>query len=503
MPGGLSVSNEFLVISIVVALTFLMWLALRETFGAKRWMRERVITLPLYLFLALWSVGFGYGFWWSLIAGEEATRSSLSGLQEDARNAGGAIAARLDAVRIQLDNVVSWSETQMAREDASGGSCGKSSGAGQGPLYNARRGVRDSIVSLRDGVVTSWVGPVQSDLDQLRRSATRLNGATVADRQQNFETLATDIRTRARNIATRSNEFGKTTAAEMNALAATVSIAPGEAGFSCYDPTLAQRLQLAANQAGQPAVLDLRDAAFNEGPAGVANAVKGLWSNIGAAISKPFAWAFSGFKAWPKSQDSTAVISGRDLIALLATLGIDLGLFVLTVLNPPSRAPSRMSDSASRQIRDAMLTAVNRAPGADFEWVRGHFIHHRDKGYFIIPNLYSADPNNPDESKKALAMNQLAGVMIDLDLIRWPKPKEMVALKAEEGQFSATDLTIIRRDIAEKMNLPAAENRNTPIRSRCEITDCSPRPSGCCRWRDGAPPPCAIWRFSRLSIRKG
>ncbi|MGI9406731.1 MAG: hypothetical protein ACR2O4_10205, partial [Hyphomicrobiaceae bacterium] len=102
VPGGLSVSNEFLVIAITVALTFLMWLALRETFGAKRWMRERMITFPLYLFLALWSVGFGYGFWWSLIAGEEATRSSLSGLQEDARNAGGAIAARLDAVRIQL-----------------------------------------------------------------------------------------------------------------------------------------------------------------------------------------------------------------------------------------------------------------------------------------------------------------------------------------------------------------------------------------------------------------
>ena len=105
IPGGLSVSNHFLVISIVVALTFLMWLALRETFGAHRRWSERVVTLPLYLFLALWSIGFGYGFWWSLIAGEEATRTSLAGLQEDARDAGGTIAARLDAVRIQLDNV--------------------------------------------------------------------------------------------------------------------------------------------------------------------------------------------------------------------------------------------------------------------------------------------------------------------------------------------------------------------------------------------------------------
>lgn len=113
---GLSVSNDILVIAVVVALTFLMWLALRETFGYKRSIGERLITFPLYIFLALWSIGFGYGFWWSLIAGEEATRTSLAALQEDARDAGNAVAARLDAVKSQLDNVVSWSESQMSRE---------------------------------------------------------------------------------------------------------------------------------------------------------------------------------------------------------------------------------------------------------------------------------------------------------------------------------------------------------------------------------------------------
>ncbi|MGA8615010.1 MAG: hypothetical protein WB760_25700, partial [Xanthobacteraceae bacterium] len=95
---GVPIDSDVFVIGIVVALTFLMWLALRETFGAKRLFRERLITFPLYVFLALWSIGFGYGFWWSLIAGNEATRVSLSGLQEDARDAGAAIAARLQAV---------------------------------------------------------------------------------------------------------------------------------------------------------------------------------------------------------------------------------------------------------------------------------------------------------------------------------------------------------------------------------------------------------------------
>ena len=121
--SGLSIPNNLLVVIVVVALTFLMWLALRETFGAHRRLTERLITIPLYLFLALWSIGFGYGFWWSLIAGEEATRTGLAGLQEDARDASAAIAARLDAVRGQLDGVVSWSDSQMAREETGGGSC--------------------------------------------------------------------------------------------------------------------------------------------------------------------------------------------------------------------------------------------------------------------------------------------------------------------------------------------------------------------------------------------
>ena len=459
IPGGLSVSNHFLVIAIVVALTFLMWLALRETFGAHRRFSERLVTLPLYLFLALWSIGFGYGFWWSLIAGEEATRTSLSGLQEDARDAGALVAARLDAVRIQLDNVVSWSETQMAREEASGGSCGVTSGAGRGPLYNARLSVRDSVASLRDNITKSWIGPVQKDLELLRRSAARLEGGTFAERQKRFEARASEIRSKSRSIAARSNELGRSTASEMRALSEVVSTAPGEPGFSCYDPTLAQRLRQAADQAEQPAVLNLREATFNEGPAGVANAVKNLWANIGKFITTLGGLLSSSDKDDPGGQP----LSGRDLIALLATLGIDLGLFALMVLNPPASAPQRydaLSDAHARlhlptetvvrHISSAVKTVIDRAHSASFEWVRMHFIHHKHASYFIIPNLYSADPGDEEEAQKAIAMNQLAGVLTDLDLVRWPRPDELEQLKAEEALVSTTDLTEIRNQHLKK-----------------------------------------------------
>jgi hypothetical protein len=479
LPGGMSVSNDVLVIVVVVALTFLMWLMLRETFGAQRHLRERLITFPLYVFLAIWSIGFGYGFWWSLISGEEATRTGLAGLQEDARDASAVIAARLDAVRAQLDSVVSWSDSQMAREDTSGGSCGVPSGAGKGPLYNARRGVRDSVITLRDGMTRSWLDPVQADAEELRKAAAGLSGASVEERQRAFEAKASEIRGRARNIAARSNQLGRSTAAEMRAIAGAVAIQPNAAGFSCYDPTLAERLRQAAAQAEQPAELKLREAVFNEGPAGVANAVRNLWRNIGAYSSSLLTYVFTGGNRTVGRTDTGEPITGRDLIALLATIGIDLGLLALAIVNPPRQGPSlRFSGAMSRQIQDSIRVALNTAAlraGTDYEWVRRHFIHHNRASYLVIPNLYSADPEDKDEGAKALAMNQLAGVLSDLDLVRWPErahpwllqKSELERLKAEESDTSDTDLSEIRKKWREEKGLkPEHEGQSErPVRN--------------------------------------
>jgi len=478
--GVLSVTNEVLITLVVVTLTFLMWLALRETFGAQRRWSERLITFPLYIFLLLWSVGFGYGFWWSLIAGAEATRTSLSDLQEDARAAGASVSARLDAVQAQLDSVVAWSETQMEREETAGGSCGRPSGAGRGPLYAARESVRDSVASLRDSIAQSWIAPVQQDIAELRQSATNLSGETFAERQRAFEQRAREIRSRARSIAARSNELGSSYAAEMRALANVVSIEPGKPGFSCYDPTLAERLRQAADQADEPVVLDLRTAEFTEGPAGVANAIRLLWTNIGAYLSGLIDFVASGFTL-PESGNDGAPgggITGRDLIALLAAIGVDLGLFALMVLNPPATPPTRRdalartqarlhmpTSAVVRQLSAALETAIARAPDADLEWVRQHFVHHRNTSYFVIPNLYSCREDDPNEERRALAMNQLAGVLDDLNLIAALTPEELEQFGKEEERDSFSDLSLYRDRRREARQAEAPEGSPRPMRN--------------------------------------
>ncbi len=431
----MSISNDILVIGVVVALTFLMWLMLREAFGAKRKFSDRLITFFVYAFLALWSIGFGYGFWWSLISGEEATRTGLSGLQEDARDASQVVAARLDAVRGQLDSVVSWSDSQMTREETSGGSCGKPSGAGKGPLYNARRSVRDRITTMRDGMVRSWLEPVQADVEKLRQAAASLEGGTVEERQKAFEAKASEIRGMARNIAARSNALGTSTANDMRALAGQVSIPPDKAGFSCFDQQLSTLLTQAAAQAEQPAELKLREAVFSEGPAGVANAVKNLWRNIGA-YSSSLLGKLTG-STGPTHTGEGEPITGRDLIALLATIGVDLGLLVLAILNPPTgREPRRLK---------VLATSKSRMPSNAPQWRSGSRTGRRNRPRLGASRISSTTTRRPTssfptftargealskddtdeqaklEAEKALAMNQLAGVLSDLDLISWPE----------------------------------------------------------------------------------
>ena len=89
-----------------------------------------------------------------------------------------------------------------------------------------------------------------------------------------------------------------------------------------------------------------------------------------------------------------------------------------------------------RQLTAAIETAISRAPGADIEWVRKHLVHHGGTSFFIIPNLYSVAKDNKDEELRALAINQLTGVLDDLELIRVLTPRELRQARREEARES-------------------------------------------------------------------
>ena len=126
------------------------------------------------------------------------------------------------------------------------------------------------------------------------------------------------------------------------------------------------------------------------------------------------------------------------------------------------------------------------------DWVRGHFVYHDSASYFVIPNLYSAAAEDgmdkarkETEAKWALAMNQLAGVLSDLDLVRWPArglkrrvqesldrwKSELQRLKDQEGYDSDTDLTGLHKKWNEEKRANGAKPekiRNHGLFSKAE-----------------------------------
>ena len=174
----------------------------------------------------------------------------------------------------------------MAREETSGGSCGTPSGAGRGPLYNARRSVRDSVTTLRDGMTRSWLEPVQADVEQLKQSGGRARrrdrrGAAAQLRGQGVRHPRPGAQHRRAQQPARQVDRRRDARASPARWPSRRARPASPATTRRWPSGCAQ----AAAQAEQPAELKLREAVFNEGPAGVANAVKNLWRNIGAYAS--------------------------------------------------------------------------------------------------------------------------------------------------------------------------------------------------------------------------
>lgn len=423
-------------------------ISLRELTGAGGSLNRRLLALPIYVALTLWSVSFGYGYWWSLLARQDNSSSGIAALQLDARDAASVVAVRIEAIKAQVELAVSWSENQLTREERSGGGiCGVNGSSGRVGLFMSRRNVRDTVTQLTDKITKSWFTPVQFEIEMLRQAASALD--TVLDKTGEtgalmpMEKLSAQVRGGARSIAHRHNELGRVSAAELRNLAYTVSVSPGQAGFVCHDPALSARLLQAADQADDPVRLQLREAVFSAGPAGVANAVYNLWNNFGIYANGLATVASSGsaLASAAKAIDHTSggdPVKSRDMLALIAALASNLGLFVLALNNPvpigvrrrqpvaPVRPAGVLSQPAIlRHIGSAFRTALERAPAADLEWLRQHFVHHAGTTYFVIPNLSGV--HGPSEDRqvlalRAMALNQLAGVLEDVRLIRSINP---------------------------------------------------------------------------------
>ncbi|MEO9969346.1 MAG: hypothetical protein ABJG15_05880 [Hyphomonadaceae bacterium] len=312
-----------LVLLVVLTLTLAMYVALRETVNPIRW-RNIFIAFPLYALLAIWSVGFGYGFWWSLIAGEDATEAALTRTLDSVVEAGIELKAEIGVAVALVDAAEASSEARAERERTVGGTCGEGSPAGNGPRSRARETSRSHIADIGKMARESWLPETTQALDEFATPdwTATIEGETPEARKRRLVEAGRKANRLAKELSAESGLYGGVIAGRLGDVADFLSVAPasGEADF-CYDRDLAEQLRSVSNALDRSYEIEPVPFRFAEGADGVAQAVEDLWLGLFARTGLVEREAGAGFR--PKEQG---------LVALWLAMGIDAALFVFALL---------------------------------------------------------------------------------------------------------------------------------------------------------------------------
>lgn len=344
LVGGLSV-RAFIAI-LVVILTLAMYVALRELLKPKHWLNW-LPALLLYAVLAVWSVGFGYGFWWSLLAGNSATDASFSKAISAVEQQAISIESDIAAITSQMDNAVRLSQAKAEQEAERGGTCGVASRGGAGKFLRARQETQTELATLSETIKAEWLLPLESQIQTLSNGLPISfdPAATELERQEAFSRRYGELQRTAASISSSARARGIVFSQQLRNKAKRLRAAP-EIGRDpyCYDPDLASSLVIAAEQLERAFAVNVPEFEFSDGSDGVALAVERLWLRIWTATIAPSTdesaelIAASGSGA-SSTGDTTPIVSGgRGIAALVAAVAIDLAIFVFAVFQ--SRRPT-------------------------------------------------------------------------------------------------------------------------------------------------------------------
>lgn len=371
LAAGLA--SQGLIALVVLTLTLAMYVALRETvspYETPGWWShvwKRLVALPLYVLLAVWSVGFGYGFWWSVIAGESVTEAEIARVLTDVQEETTGMKAGLVAAASVMSTAERLSDEKAAIEASRGGTCGIASPPGDGPLARARAETQSQIAALSASVQGEWLPTVAARLDGLGAAAGEVSlAAEGAARRAAYERVYQETRIGARDISAEATARGRAIAAQLRAKAGQLAAPPaGGTVPYCHDPDLATALQAAADELAGPFGITVPDFRFSEGAAGVARAVEDLWLGLFRRAGLTDEAATGG------------PLDGRSLIALMAAIGVDLALLVFGVLRgggtkgrrheeagPPGPETAAIGPAAQAAIEPAMPRRALAAPAA-------------------------------------------------------------------------------------------------------------------------------------------
>jgi hypothetical protein len=347
----------FVVSAMVVALHTLV------AGNASWWVR--CVSFVFYLFFATWTVGFGYGFFWKELAGQEFTERQFEAAITDLSGSVSRASAALAIAQQATAEAADLATRRAGTEAAEGRTCANhpASTPGEGPLMRSRFAFADRARNLGAEVDQRWIEPVASRGLQLNRRVEALvkrapppaSVSVDSDERVVLEKLAAASRLPAAErrdlfVGVHADARGFTEAANglraLNAsafadrllqLAAEVGPDPSRPGSAdparagdpgyCWDVVLNEKLLAAAAQVRGVEDVVVPDFEFVEGP----KATRAAFFGLVGWLAKFLGIDVAGVDAFEFEE--------KALLALFASLAVDLGIVFLTIVReaPPRR----------------------------------------------------------------------------------------------------------------------------------------------------------------------
>jgi hypothetical protein len=336
--------------------------------GEARWW-VRGLSFLAYLFFAVWTVGFGYGFFWKELAGQEFTERQFEQVITDLSGSIARASAALETSERATAEAAQLAAQRAETEAREGRTCANhpASIPGEGPLMRSRFAFAERAGNLGDEVRATWIAPVAGQRERLQRQVEALvkrsaPGASQigAEERALLEKLAnasrlpsaerrvlfTGLHEEARVFAVAANNLralhAEPFAQRLGQLAAEVGPDPARPGSAdparagdpgyCWDVVLNEKLTAAAGQLRSVEDVATPEFEFLEGPKATRAAFFGLIAWLAQLVGIDL------------RTDADFVFDDKAFLALFASIAVDLGIVFLTIVRETpvkQRRPSR------------------------------------------------------------------------------------------------------------------------------------------------------------------
>lgn len=358
-----------------------MMVALHQLVAGQTWW-IKLVSFVFYILFAIWTVGFGYGFFWKELAGQEFTERQFEAVITDLSGSITRTSSALETSERATADVAALATSRAQTEAAEGRTCANHPGStpGEGPLMRSRFAFADRAQNLGIEVRSTWITPVAAQRARLERQVSALTSRTYpaeipeAERatlekltrtaqlpSSERRALFTQVHEEARSFANAANDLrslhANAFADRLTALAAEVGPDPARPGSAdptrandpgyCWDVVLNEKLLAASSQLRAVERVTTPEFEFLEGPKATRAAFFGLiqW------IAQPLGLNLQGGQGF--------VFDDKAFLALFASIAVDLGIVFLTIIrDAPVRRRKERAASGQGQPTPPRLAAI-------------------------------------------------------------------------------------------------------------------------------------------------